>query len=79
MRVLVVGFLVTLLPLTAFAQESEMKTVVDFTRPEEARWNIGNDGVMGGSFDGVSYTLTFDTRRGEWMEIVWVRAMEQQS
>jgi monofunctional biosynthetic peptidoglycan transglycosylase len=134
MRALVVSFLVTLLPLAAFAQESEMKTVVDFTRPDEVRWNIVNDGVMGGlsssdleltdagtglfsgfvsldnnggfasiratfqsmdlsayqrvrlkvrgdgrsyqlrfrlsgSFDGVSYTSTFETRPGEWMEI----------
>lgn len=48
MRALVLGFLATLLPSTAFAQELEMKTVVDFTRPEEVQWNIVNDGVMGG-------------------------------
>ena len=25
-----------------------MKTIVDFTQPDEVRWNIVNDGVMGG-------------------------------
>jgi len=30
------------------AQETRMKTVVDFAEPETARWTIVNDGVMGG-------------------------------
>ena len=44
----VIGFWVSLIPLAALAQEQEMKNIVDFTQPDEVRWNIVNDGVMGG-------------------------------
>jgi monofunctional biosynthetic peptidoglycan transglycosylase len=30
------------------AQEQDMKTIIDFANPEEVRWTIVNDGVMGG-------------------------------
>ena len=48
MRTLAIVLFAGLLPLQAPAQEPEMKTVVDFAKPETARWTIVNDGVMGG-------------------------------
>ncbi|MCJ7628443.1 MAG: CIA30 family protein [Longimicrobiales bacterium] len=48
MRRSVIGLWVSLFPLAALAQEQEMKSIVDFTQPDAVRWNIVNDGVMGG-------------------------------
>ena len=48
MRSSVIGLLVNLIPLAALAQEQEMKNIVDFTQPDDVRWSIVNDGVMGG-------------------------------
>ncbi len=48
MRATTMMFLAVLIPHSAPGQEPEMKTVVDFAQPQTARWNIVNDGVMGG-------------------------------
>ncbi|MFC1660699.1 CIA30 family protein [Gemmatimonadota bacterium] len=48
MRLSVPASLAALIPLAVFAQEQEMKTVVDFSDPHPVQWTIVNDGVMGG-------------------------------
>lgn len=48
MRSLAMLLFAGLVPLQSAAQEPETRTVVDFAKPQEARWNIVNDGVMGG-------------------------------
>ena len=48
MRSLAMLLFAGLFPLQSTAQEPKMRTVVDFGKPEAARWTIVNDGVMGG-------------------------------
>jgi hypothetical protein len=48
MRSLAMLLLAGLFPLQSAAQELSTRTIVDFSKPETARWTIVNDGVMGG-------------------------------